>query len=285
MFSGGQARLAVAVNISAGTVTERALAEAFAAKAGEAKTRFLSTLSPEMRTPLNAVTGYLDLLARERDSPRRPEFIAIAQRSANDLLAVIQRLIDAATRRSRKVPGDRREVELEKFPRGVVEGFFQSAVSKSLKRDFRCDAPLAGKAVLDVRRIEETRQILVGHAIKFSNGGTVEIGVRQRHSGAVLELSIADEGIGIPEAQQAKVFDSFFQVDQNLTRKYAGAGPGLFVAKPLCDLMGASLAVESRDGAGSTFLVALPGKIEAEGRFVAGDEPDGAAGPAENAAP
>ena len=150
-------------------------------------------------------------------------------------------------------------MELEKFPRGVVEGFFQSAVSKSLKRDFRCDAPLAGKGVLDVRRIEETRQILVGHAIKFSNGGTVEIGVRQRHSGAVLELSIADEGIGIPEAQQAKVFDSFFQVDQNLTRKYAGAG--------------------------STFLVALPGKIEAEGRFVAGDEPDGAAGPAENAAP
>ena len=75
----------------------------------------------------------------------------------------------------------------------------------------------------------------------------------------MLELSIADEGIGIPEAQQAKVFDSFFQVDQNLTRKYAGAG--------------------------STFLVALPGTIEAEGRFVAGDEPDGAAGPAENAAP
>ena len=96
----------------------------------------------------------------------------------------------------------------------------------------------------------------------------------------MLELSIADEGIGIPEEQQAKVFDSFFQVDQNLTRKYGGAGMGLFVAKQLCDLMGASLAVESRDGAGSTFLVSLPGKIDADGRFVAGDESDGAASPA-----
>ncbi|MFZ4681559.1 MAG: ATP-binding protein [Terrimicrobiaceae bacterium] len=284
VFSGCQARLAVAMNISARKVTERAMAEAFAAKteAEEAKTRFLSTISHEMRTPLNAVMGYLDLLAREQDSSRRPEFIAIAQRSADDLLALIQRLIDAATLHSRKVPGDRREVELDKFLRGVVDGFFKSAVSKSIKLDFRCDAPLAGKAVLDVLRIEETLQILVGNAIKFSNGGTVEIGVRQKSAGtgALLELSVADEGIGIPEAQQARVFDSFFQVDQNLTRKYGGAGMGLFVAKQLCDLMGASLGVESQDGAGSTFTVSLPGKIDAGGRFIAGDEPDG---PAENA--
>jgi len=276
VFAGCQARLAVATNISARKVTERAMAEAFAAKteAEEAKTRFLSTISHEMRTPLNAVTGYLDLLASEKDEFRRRDFTAIALSSAETLLALIQRLIDSAALSARKAAGCMTEIELEPFLRGIADGFFKSAAGKNIKLDMRYASSLPRKARLDANRLKETLQILLGNAIKFSNGGTVELQVvsHTNRSGVILEFAVADEGIGIAETQQPRVFDSFFQVDQNLTRKYGGAGMGLFVAKQLCDLMGASLELKSLPEAGSTFLVFSPGKMDEEGRFVAGDE-------------
>lgn len=275
VFAGQQARLAVAVNISSRKLTERALAEAFAAKedAGDAKTRFLSTMSHEMRTPLNAITGCLDLLLKEPDPARRREFTTIAQRGADDLLALIERVIDAAALSSRTVRRETREIELEPFFRRLSDATFPAAMRKNIKLDLALDPSLPRQAVLDVHRLQETLQILLGNAIKFSHGGTVTLSARLHREAthALLEIIVADEGIGIPPAQQGRVFDSFFQVDQNLTRKYGGAGMGLFVAKQLCDLMGATVEVKSRDGAGSLFQVSLPGWIEETSRFVAGD--------------
>jgi len=272
-FGGRPARLVAAVNISSRKLTERALAEAFAAKeeAGEAKTRFLSTVSHEMRTPLNAITGCLDLLLKERDERRRAEFVAIAQRSADDLLALIERVIDSAMLSSRTVRRETKEIEMEPFFRRLADGFFHSAMRKSIKLDLAMEPELPRRALLDACRLEEVLQILVGNAIKFSNDGTVKLSVRLRFEGprVLLEAAVSDEGIGIPAAQQARVFDSFFQVDQDLTRKYGGAGMGLFVAKQLCDLMGAALQVESVAGSGSTFFITLPGQIDEGGRFVA----------------
>lgn len=275
VFAGQQARLAVAVNISSRKQTERALAEAFAAKedAGDAKTRFLSTMSHEMRTPLNAITGCLDLLVKEPEAGRRREFLTIAQRGADDLLALIEQVIDAAALSSRSVRRETREVDLEPFFRRLTDAAFPAAMRKNLKLDLTLDPALPPRAVLDAHRLEETLEILLGNAIKFSHDGTVTLSARiQREPDrALLEIAVTDEGIGIPESQQARVFDSFFQVDQNLTRKYGGTGMGLFVAKQLCDLMGASVEVRSRDGGGSVFQVSLPGWIEETSRFVAGE--------------
>ncbi len=270
LFSGCEARLVAAVNISTRKLAEQSLAEAFAvrAEAEEAKTKFLSTISHEMRTPLNAVTGFLDLLAGESDAPRRREYAVIAQRSAAQLLALIEQMIAAAALTSK--PSDRvlAEIEMEPFLRRITDAYFKAAVRKNIKLNLAAEA-LPHKALVDAVRLEETLQILLGNAIKFSNGGTVQVSACLDHgsSGPVFRLAVADEGIGIPAAEQSKVFDSFFQVDQNLTRRYGGAGIGLFVARQLCELMGAALEVKSLDGAGSTFTVSLPGKIADSGRF------------------
>lgn len=273
VFADCQARLTVAVNISNRKMIEQALADAFEARieAGEAKSKFLATISHEMRTPLNAITGCLDLIGKESDEIRRNEFTAIALRSSDELLAMIGRLIDSAALSTQTVRRERKEIELEKFLRRIVDGFFHSAVRKSIKLDLDPAVSLPSLALLDANRIEETLQILLGNAIKFSNGGTVTLSARLRREDprAILELAVADEGIGIPETQQTKVFESFFQVDQNFTRRYGGVGMGLFVAKQLCDLIGASLQVESVTGVGSTFRISLPGRIDVEGRFAA----------------
>lgn len=272
LFSGCEARLVAAVNISTRKLAEQSLAEAFTvrAEAEAAKTKFLSTISHEMRTPLNAVTGFLDLLAGESDTLRRREYAVIAQRSAGQLLAMIEQMIAAAALTSQ--PSDRvlTEVEVDPFLRRITDGYFKAAMRKNIKLNLSADA-LPRKAVVDAVRLEETLQILLGNAIKFSNGGTVNVSasLEAEAAGAVLRVSVADEGIGIPAAEQSKVFDSFFQVDQNLTRRYGGAGIGLFVARQLCELMGAALEVKSVDGAGSTFMVSLPGKIADSGNFEA----------------
>lgn len=275
VFGGRTARLVAAVNITARKITERALAEAFDAKeeAGEAKTRFLSTISHEMRTPLNAITGCLDLLLRERDESRKREFVSIAQRSTGDLLALIERLIDAAVLSSRPVRREMKDIQTEPFLRRLTDGFFQAAVQKKIRLDLEIQPSLPKGVRLDANRLEETLQILLGNAIKFSGGGVVKVsaGLRREAGRVLFEISVSDEGIGIPSSQQGKIFDSFFQVDQDLTRKYGGAGMGLFVAKQLCDLMAASIQVESVVGSGSMFRVSLPGEIDGEGRFVAGE--------------
>jgi PAS domain S-box-containing protein len=270
-FSNRKARLAVATNIGIRKLTEKALADAFVARldAEEAKNRFLSTISHEMRTPLNAIIGFLDLLPKERDETLRAEYIAIAQRSAGDLLALIERLIQAASLTGAdSVSHDLRDVELAPFLSRITEQYIQPAARKNIRLELQTEESAPRRAVLDAGRVEAILEILVGNAIKFSQGGTIRLGARRGASGRTLLLEVADEGIGIPRDQQGRIFESFFQVDQGQTRKYGGVGMGLFVARQLCDLIGASLEVKSGDGPGSTFSLSLPGENDQQGRFV-----------------
>lgn len=270
-FSGRDSRLAVAMNVSIRKLTEKALADAFVARldAEEAKTRFLSTISHEMRTPLNAIVGFLDLLPKEKDESLRAEYISIAQRSAGDLLSLIERLIQAATLTGAEgVAHELRDIELIPFLRRISERYTLPASRKNIRLDFQISPSGPERAVLDATRVEAILEILVGNAIKFSQGGTILLGVRQAADGDALVFEVSDEGIGIPRDHQSRVFDSFFQVDQGQTRKYGGMGMGLFVARQLSDLVGASLQVDSEDTKGSTFILTLPCEKDQQGRFV-----------------
>lgn len=270
-FGGRDARLVVAMNISIRKLTEKALADAFVARldAEEAKTRFLSTISHEMRTPLNAIVGFLDLLPKERDESLRAEYIAIAQRSAGDLLSLIERLIQAASLTGAdSIPHELLNVQLAPFLERIADRYTQPAGRKNIRLEFNAEPDAPSQAVLDAGRVEAILEILVGNAVKFSHGGSIRLSAARGEEGRALIFTVTDEGIGIPREQQNRVFESFFQVDQSQTRKYGGMGMGLFVARQLCDLVGASLDVKSEDGKGSTFSLILPGEEDQQGRFV-----------------
>lgn len=271
-FGGKQARLAVATNIGIRKMTEKALADAFVARidAEEAKTRFLGAISHEMRTPLNAIVGFLDLMPRERDESLRAEYVSIAQKSAGELLAMIERLIQAAALTGAdSVSHEMREVEMSSFLGRVRAGYLRSASRKNIKLDLEIGENVPTAAVIDAGRVEAALEILVGNAVKFSDDGTIVLAARFDRERSRLALKVIDEGIGIPKDLQPRVFDSFFQVDQGETRKYGGVGMGLFVARQLSDLIGAELLVESADKTGSTFSVILRGELDGQGRFVA----------------
>ncbi len=281
LFAGSETRLVVVVDISRRRLEEQVLAETLAARAEAeaAKTQFLATVSHEMRTPLNAVTGFIDLLSQETDAVKRREYVIFARQGAADLLTLIERLINAAALTAKTVRRDIVEIEVKSFLRHLGDEFFHVARRKSIKLDVVLEDYLPERALVDAHRLDEALRILLENAIKFSHAGTVTLRAwpEMADEKLLFKVSVADQGIGIPLCQQARVFDSFFQVDQNLTRQYGGAGMGLFVAKQLCDLLGATLEVESREAVGSTFTITLTGKLDAEGLFAPSEE--GAASP------
>lgn len=273
VLGGRDVRMVVAVNGSVRELTEQALAEAARARqdAEKTRTKLLATISHEMRTPLNAIVGGLDLIVHGDEADRRKEYAFIAQDSARELLDLIQRFIDAAALRSSNLRRRDEVVELRSFFSRIVDGAIPAAESKGLKIDLRLEASVPGDAELDASRLGETVRILLGNAIKFSDQGTVTVSgcLRQVSDQDTLEISVSDEGAGIPPEIHEQVFDSFFQADQSLSRQYGGTGLGLFVARQMCDLAGATLDLASEPGGGSTFTIKMAGSMDGE-RFVAG---------------
>lgn len=258
VFAGTPARLVTARNITTRKLIERVLAEAHISRleAAEIKSRFLSNISHEMRTPLNGITGCLDFLALENNPERRGEFVETAQQSAAELLALIERLIQASSLANNPARPEPVEVELQPFLRRITDNFVPAAARKNIQLSLAIGASTPAKARVHAIWLEETLQVLLENSIKFSHDGKIEFSTRQTDKG--LQLAISDEGIGIAESDQPKIFDSFYQADQSFTRKYGGLGLGLFVARQICDLMGAELAVRSSPESGSTFVVTLP---------------------------
>ncbi|CAN5424448.1 hypothetical protein BH09VER1_BH09VER1_29920 [soil metagenome] len=285
LFAGSETRLVAAVDISRQKLAEQVLAETMEARgeAEAAKTQFLATVSHEMRTPLNAVTGFIDLLNLETDPVKRREYVLFARQGAVDLLGLIERLINAAALTAKVARKDAAEIEVKSFLRRLGDDYFHPARRKSIKLDVVLEDYLPERALVDAHRLDEALRILLENAIKFSHAGTVTLRAwpEMADEKMLFKISVADQGIGIPPSQQARVFDSFFQVDRDLTRKYGGAGLGLFVAKQLCDLLGATLEVESREAVGSTFTITLAGPLDAEGLFTPSE--DGEASPAKAA--
>jgi PAS domain S-box-containing protein len=269
-LAGHDARLVVATNIGMRKITEQALAEAYVARndAAEAKTGFLSAISHEMRTPLNAIRGYLDLLATETDERTRADYLREARRAADDLLALIERLIAAAMMsRPTLAPADRREIDLAPFLARIVDRYRQPATRKGITLSVTLAGGTCAQAQVDAARLEAVLEVLLGNAVKFSPGGAIRLTVDQPDDGRALRFQVADEGIGIPAAERNRVFELFYQVDQGTSRRYGGLGLGLFVARQLCELMGAEVAVRSGDVAGTTFVVQLPGSVLPGGVF------------------
>jgi PAS domain S-box-containing protein len=275
-FEGRAARLVLTQNITARKVMERALADAMTARseAQLVKTRFLSAMSHEMRTPLHTITGYLELLIGEQDAAQRGHYGGIVQRSSSELLALIERLIRAADLRTQSPPPNNHEAALEPLFRKIVEGFSPVAERAGLKLTLDLTSPLPATAVLDVGRLQEVLHILLENAVKFSSAGEIRLQVALRLVDPLsveLMIAVCDRGIGIPPEKQTEIFELFTQGDENLSRKYGGTGLGLFVARQLCELIGASLTLESTSGEGSCFTVSIPGRIENDERFVAVD--------------
>ncbi len=246
--------------------------------ANQAKADFLAVMSHELRTPLNAILGYGDLMLMgipdTLPSPlkRHVERIGLA---ANHLLQVIDEILSFA-----RMEAGREEVRFQPVPlarvlEAVVAVIEPLAMDKAL--DFEVRLPDRGVEIeTDTSKLRQILLNLLSNAVKFTGAGRVSLHARVK--GDHLEMEVADTGIGIPAEHHQRVFEPFWQVEHAATRRAGGTGLGLTVCRRLSRLLGGELTLESREGAGSMFLLRLPLRSSRHADTAAEAAPDPAPG-------
>ena len=239
-------------------VTERlqeALANAEAAS--RSKSIFLANMSHEIRTPLNGVLGLAEVLSLQIRDPEQSRMIATIRRSGETLLSVLNTILDMS-----KIEAGR--IELERMPLRLVDILQQvEAVYSVLAGEKGLDFEVIASAGADLPRIGDPHRIqqilgnLLSNAIKFSATGGVTLTVSCR-PGRPVVFAVTDTGIGMTADQCARVFTSFEQADESISRRFGGTGLGLSIVRELVHLMGGTIDLESEPGAGTTVRVTLP---------------------------
>ena len=235
-----------------------------AEKANQAKSEFLANISHELRTPMNAILGMLNLSLGEELTEGMRDYLATAYESAQTLLYLLNDLLDF----SRMAAG---HLELENEPfrlRETLDTAMKSlslrASEKGLELACQINRHVPHSLRGDAMRLRQILVNLAGNAIKFTDQGEVVVDVRvqSRKNGEVtLQFSVRDTGIGISEEDQQKIFSPFTQVDASTTRHETGSGLGLAIVRELVGKMGGTIGLESKVGRGSYFYFTVPFEV------------------------
>ncbi len=225
--------------------------------ANRLKDEFVSIVSHDLRTPLNAMLGWTALLQK---GTLAPSITARALQSIHDNATRQAKLIDDLLDFSRITGGrmalDRDEIDLRDLLRNVIESMVPATAAKRIELQFSAtpDAIVLG----DIRRLEQVFFNLIGNAVKFTDeGGQIDVSIRRGESS--FEVRVADSGIGIEPEFLPHVFDRFRQADSTTTRVHGGVGLGLSIARQLVEAHQGTISVESAGkNRGSTFIVRLP---------------------------
>ncbi|MEW5719894.1 MAG: response regulator [Chloroflexota bacterium] len=238
-------------------------------EAKKSRTDFLANMSHELRTPLHEIMGMTDLLLGTELTSEQQGFINTTRASSNALLSLISDVIEFSEIEAGQLSLEEKEFELAEPIERTLEIAMPYATDKGLDLSTSISAQLPKRLVGDANRVRQVLTNLVTNAIKFTERGGVVVTVKAEggrmkdektqdpfilHSSSfILEFSVRDTGIGIPEDRREIIFEPFQQADSSATRRFGGMGMGLALAKQLVNLMGGKIWVDSQMGQGSTF--------------------------------
>lgn len=237
-------------------------AKEVAEEANRTKSEFIASVSHEVRTPLNAITGFTELLAQELDHPTHQKYIQAIQTGSQALLTLINDILDLSKIEAGQMRIQPEPIDLRRLMKDVYHIFEQKSAQKKLGFELHLAPELPNSLLLDEVRMRQILFNLVGNALKFTDTGSVKMRafIAASQTDVVeLVLEVEDTGIGIPESAQSSIFESFRQQDGQSTKKYGGTGLGLSITKRLIEMMRGSLHLKSEVGQGTLFTVVLPG--------------------------
>jgi len=226
------------------------------------KDEFLKVVSTQLKTPLNVITGYSDMflqgLLGEMTAIQEKAIETVARQS-KELHGLINTVLQVSSMEAETLQVDLHEVNLWEFL-SELRAFYDYPFAKDVKLvwNYPADLPSVQGDRAKLKRILEN---LIGNALKFTEHGTVTVLVRYLADKKVLEFRISDTGVGIPREQISTIFEKFRQVSAHTGMEHGGVGLGLYIVKKYLDLLGGTIQVESRAGAGSTFVLRIPAPL------------------------
>lgn len=248
--------LDVALTRTEASETRLAAATVRAKAATQAKANFLATMSHEIRTPLNGIVGMTELLAKTPLDEIQRQYAQTLVDSAELLNEVVSDVLDYSKLEQGKVGLESIGFDPLAAVEKAVSCFEGKAAASGTELAIVPSATLPGSVVSDPARLRQIVLNLVGNAVKFTDGGSITVGLGVE--GTSLTISVCDTGIGIPRDAQARIFEAFTQADQTTTRRFGGSGLGLAICSRFATMMGGRLEVQSEVGVGTTFTLHTP---------------------------
>lgn len=232
------------------------LAKKRAQEAARIKSEFLANMSHELRTPLNGVIGFTRLTLKTELNPTQRDHLNTIERSANNLLAIINDVLDFSKLEAGKLILESIPFPLRNTLDEVVTLLAHSSHDKGLELTLNIKNDVPDNMIGDPLRLQQVITNLVGNAIKFTESGNIDILVEKRalsNTKVQIEVQIRDTGIGIPERDQSRLFQAFRQADASISRRHGGTGLGLVITQKLVNEMGGDISFHSQPNRGSTF--------------------------------
>lgn len=224
----------------------------------EAKSRFIATMSHEMRTPLHGILGLVRLLHLDPQTPQSHHRLDLIHRSGDHLLNVINDVLDFSRMEAGRIPLHNQAFDLHGLLSDVAETSNVGAVEKDLQLLVRLNVPTHQDCMGDPVRLRQVLHNLLGNAIKFTAHGEIGLTVWRDTPSGHLHIEVRDTGTGIAPSELHRIFDAFHQTEDSIQRRLGGTGLGLTISRELCRAMGGELRVHSVVGEGSVFTAVLP---------------------------
>lgn len=234
-------------------------ASIIAQQANKMKSEFLANMSHEMRTPMNAVLGFTELLMAEEDNPEKRKYLSTIYKSGEHLLNLINDVLDLSKIESGKLETFKVPYSPRELLKNLVETYIPLASSKELHLAYNIDEAIPEYLLGDELRIRQILTNLISNAIKFTETGYVTI--RAINGETTIDYIVKDTGIGISEKDFKRIFEPFTQLDGTMSRKYGGTGLGLTITKRLVELLEGELFIKSSPGKGTEITIRLKKEI------------------------
>jgi len=237
------------------TVLQRMREQAF--QANTAKSEFLTRMSHELRTPLNGIMGMTEILDTTETKEGRKKIIDVIKQSGHTLLELVDDLLDLSQRETGSYQIQPETIDLKSLTQSVMAKFKATCENKGLDFNLSINDNVPAQIFSDKKILTQSLSSLIDNAIKFTEEGRVSVDLSLREDGLV-QFSVSDTGIGVPEKDLDIIFDAFTQGGDVVSRKHGGSGIGLSIVKDYVSMLSGEYGLDSEMKCGSKFWFSIP---------------------------